>query len=315
LLTFSRKQIIKPKPIDLNALVGGMKQMLQRLVGEDVEVLADLAPGLGQVRADADQMSQVLINLVANARDAMPEGGRLCVRTANLEPGESPAAEDREALSGAAVLLAVSDTGVGMSYETRQNIFEPFFTTKERGRGTGLGLSTVYGIVKQNSGHIDVRSEPGKGATFSIYLPRIEKAPAIRDGGDPVAARVRGSETILVVEDDEGVRGLIVGTLGLCGFRVLQAADGKGALFEATKHAGPIDLLLTDVIMPGMNGKEVADRLAALRPGIKVLFISGYSGELIAKAGVLNAGVAYLPKPFSSDVLAAKVREMLGSER
>jgi PAS domain S-box-containing protein len=315
LLTFSRKQSIKPRPIDVNELVGGMKQMLQRLVGEDVEVIADLAPGLGQVRADVDQMSQVLINLAANARDAMPEGGTMCVRTANVEPGESPDDADREALPGSAVLLAVSDTGVGMSYETRQNIFEPFFTTKERGRGTGLGLSTVYGIVKQNSGHIDVRSEPGMGATFSIYLPRIEEAPAIRQDRAPVAARVRGSETILVAEDDEGVRGLIVGTLRSCGFQVLQAADGRGALLEAARHAGQIDLLLTDVIMPGMNGTEMAGRLAALRPGIKVLFISGYSGELIAKAGVLRADVAYLPKPFTPDVLAAKVREMLGRER
>jgi PAS domain S-box-containing protein len=313
LLTFSRRQIIKPKLIDLNVLVGGMKQMLQRLVGEDVEVIADLTPGLGRVRADADQMSQVLINLAANARDAMPQGGKLRVRTAIVKPGESPAGDDREALPGAAVLLAVSDTGVGMSYETRQNIFEPFFTTKERGRGTGLGLSTVYGIVKQNRGHIDVRSEPGKGATFSIFLPRIDEAPAVSEGAEPVAARVRGSETILVVEDDEGVRRLIVGTLGICGFRVLQSADGTGALLTAAQHGGPIDLLLTDVIMPGMNGKEVADRLVALQPGVKVLFISGYSGELIAKAGVLNPGVAYLPKPFTSDMLAAKVREILGN--
>jgi PAS domain S-box-containing protein len=312
LLTFSRRQIIKPKLIDLNILVDGMKQMLQRLVGEDVEVIADLTPGLGRVRADADQMSQVLINLAANARDAMPEGGKLRVRTAIVEPGESPAADHREALPGVAVLLAVSDTGVGMSYETRQNIFEPFFTTKERGRGTGLGLSTVYGIVKQNRGHIDVRSEPGKGATFSIYLPRIDEAPAVSEGAEPVAARVHGSETILVVEDDEGVRRLIVGTLGICGFRVLQAADGTGALLTAAQHGRPIDLLLTDVIMRGMNGKEVADRMAALQPGVKVLFISGYSGELIAKAGVLNPGVAYLPKPFTSDTLAAKVREVLG---
>jgi PAS domain S-box-containing protein len=314
LLTFSRKQIIKPKPLDLNVLVGGMKQMLQRLVGEDVEVIAALAPWLGQVRADADQMSQILINLAANARDAMPGGGRLCVRTANVEPGESPAVGDVDAWPGPAVLLAVSDTGVGMSYETRQNIFEPFFTTKERGRGTGLGLPTVYGIVKQNSGHIDVQSEPGKGATFSIYLPRIDERPAIREGDEPTAARVRGSETILVVEDHEGVRGLIVGTLELCGFQVLQAADGQGALRQAAQHAGTIDLLLTDVIMPGMNGKEVADQLAVLRPGIKVLFISGYSGELIAHRGVLDASVDYLPKPFTPDTLAAKVREMLGSE-
>ena len=235
-------------------------------------------------------------------------------QNANDEEDHSPY-ENREAMPGVAVMLAVSDTGVGMSYETRQNIFEPFFTTKERGRGTGMGLSTVYGIVKQSGGHIDVRSEPGKGATFSIYLPRIEAAAAVREGGEPVAARVRGSETILVVEDDEGVRRLIVGTLAMCGFKVLQAADGTGALAEATQHAGSIDLLLTDVIMPGMNGKEVADRLTALRPGIKVLFISGYSGELIAKAGVLHAGIAYLPKPFTSDVLAARVREMLGTQK
>ncbi len=313
LLTFSRKQIIKPKPLDLNVLVAGMKQMLQRLVGEDVEVITDLAPSLGLVRADADQMSQILINLTANARDAMPGGGRLCVRTADVESRDIPAAGEMESMSGAAVLLGVSDTGVGMSYETSQNIFEPFFTTKERGRGTGLGLSTVYGIVKQNSGYIDVVSEPGRGATFSIYLPRIDERPAVREGDESAVTRIRGSETILVVEDHEGVRGLIVGTLELCGFQVLQASDGSDALLQAEHHSGTIDLLLTDVIMPGMNGKEVADRLAAVRPGIKVLFISGYSGELIAHRGVLDAGVDYLPKPFTPDALAGKVREMLGS--
>jgi PAS domain S-box-containing protein len=312
LLTFSRKQIIKPKPLDLNELVAGMKQMLQRLVGEDVEVITALPPSLGMVRADADQMCQILINLAANARDAMPDGGSLCIRTADVEPGECPAAGDVEAFTGPAVLLTVSDTGVGMSYETRQNIFEPFFTTKERGRGTGLGLCTVYGIVKQNSGYIDVQSEPGKGAAFSIFLPRIEERPAIREGDESTAARVRGSDTILVVEDHEGVRGLIVGTLELCGFEILEASDGRDALRKAEQHAGTIDLLLTDVIMPGMNGKETAARLVALRPGIKVLFISGYSGELIAHRGVLDAGVDYLPKPFTPDALAAKVREMLG---
>ena len=312
LLTFSRKQIIKPTPLDLNVLVGDMKQMLQRMVGEDVEVSTALGPALGLVRADADQMSQILINLAANARDAMPGGGRLCVRTANLQPGDCPAVGEMGALSGSAVLLAVSDNGVGMTYETRQNIFEPFFTTKERGRGTGLGLSTVYGIVKQNGGFIDVQSELGKGAAFSIYLPRIDERPANREGAVSVAAPVRGSETILVVEDHEGVRGLIVGALELCGFHVLQASDGQDALLQA-KHAGTIDLLLTDVIMPGLNGKEVADRLTVLRPGIKVLFISGYSEEVIAHRGVLDAGVDYLPKPFTPDALATKVREILGS--
>jgi two-component system cell cycle sensor histidine kinase/response regulator CckA len=314
LLTFSRKQLIKPKPLDLNVLVSGMQQLVQRLVGEDVVVTTALAQSLGMVRADADQMSQILINLAANARDAMPGGGRLKIRTANLAGGEIPAAADAGTLSGPAVLLAVSDTGVGMSYETRQNIFEPFFTTKERGRGTGLGLSTVYGIVKQNGGYIDVQSEPGQGATFSIYLPRIDEVPVVRGDDESAVTRVRGSETILVVEDHEGVRSLIVGTLELCGFQVLQAADGLEALLQAKQHAGTIDLLLTDVIMPGMNGKEMADQMAASRPGIKVLFISGYSGEVIAHHGVLDAGVAYLPKPFTPDTLAAKVREMLGSE-
>jgi two-component system, cell cycle sensor histidine kinase and response regulator CckA len=314
LLTFSRKQIIKPKPLDLNILTGGMKQMLQRLVGEDIEVITALAPSLGMVRADADQMSQILINLAANARDAMPGGGRLFLRTANVDPGQVPVGGEVEAIPGPAVLLSVGDTGIGMSYQTRQNIFEPFFTTKERGRGTGLGLSTVYGIVKQNGGYIDVQSEPGKGANFSIYLPRIDECPGIRGGEDSAAGRVRGSETILVVEDHEGVRGLIVGTLELCGFRILQAADGRAALRQSKQYAGTIDLLLTDVIMPGMNGKEVADQLRALRPGIRVLFMSGYSGELIAHRGVLDAGVDYLAKPFTPDALAAKVRAMLGSE-
>jgi two-component system cell cycle sensor histidine kinase/response regulator CckA len=314
LLTFSRKQLIKPKPLDINVLVEGMEHMLQRLVREDIEVVTALEPYLGMVRADADQMSQILINLAANARDAMPEGGKLCIRTANVELREGPAAGDGKALSGPAVLLAVSDTGVGMNYSTRQSIFEPFFTTKEKGRGTGLGLATVYGIVKQNNGSIEVQSEPGKGATFSIYLPRIDAGPATRGGDESAGERVRGSGTVLVVEDHEGVRSLIVGTLELCGFQVLQAGDGLEALRQVAQHAGKIDLLLTDVIMPGMNGKEVADQLAALRPGLKVLFMSGYSGEVIAHHGVLEAGVAYLPKPFTPDMLSAKVREMLASE-
>jgi CheY-like chemotaxis protein len=201
-----------------------------------------------------------------------------------------------------------------MSYATRQSIFEPFFTTKDKGRGTGLGLATVYGIVKQNNGSIEVQSEPGKGATFSIYLPRIDAGPVTRAGDASAAGRVQGSGTVLVVEDHEGVRSLIVGTLELCGFQVLQAGDGLEALRQVAQHAGTIDLLLTDVIMPGMNGKEVADQLAALRPGLKVLFMSGYSGEVIGHHGVLDAGVAYLPKPFTPDTLSAKVREMLAPE-
>jgi len=311
LLIFSSKQIIKPKPLDLNEFVEGMRPMLQRLVGEDIEVVTDLAPELGMVCADADQASQILINLAANARDAMPRGGKLSIRTANVEAGKVPSSPDSVNLPGAAVLLAVSDTGVGMTNETRQNIFEPFFTTKERGRGVGLGLSTVYGIVKQNKGCIDVRSRPGKGAAFSIYLPRIDAEPPARDSAKPAEAGARGSETILVVEDHEAVRSLIVGTLELSGFQVLQAGDGPSALSLAGEFPGNIDLLLTDVIMPGMNGRQVTEHLTALRPGLKVLFISGYSGELIAHRGVLDAGLDYLPKPFTPEALVAKVRQML----
>ncbi|MEO8369424.1 MAG: PAS domain S-box protein [Candidatus Solibacter sp.] len=312
LLAFSRKQIIKPRPMDLNEVVSGMRPMLQRLVGEDVEVVTHLAADLGLVRADADQTSQILINLAANARDAMPKGGTLSIRTANLDT--APDIETRaEMAAGPAVLLEMSDTGVGMTPATRENIFEPFFTTKERGRGTGLGLATVYGIVKQNGGVIQVASRPGEGATFSIFLPRIDDQPA--RAAAPREARERGSETVLVVEDHEGVRGLIVGALALSGFQVLQASGGEEALLLARQHPGPIHLLLTDVIMPGMTGKEVSTQLLAHRPGTKVLFISGYSGELIAHRGILDAGVDYLPKPFTPDSLVAKVREVLGGGR
>ncbi|MEO8593175.1 MAG: PAS domain S-box protein [Candidatus Solibacter sp.] len=310
LLAFSRKQIIHPRALDLNEVVSSMRPMLQRLLGEDVEVATELADGLGSVKADADQISQILINLTANARDAMPQGGQLSIRTRNLEPTQFGV--EMEMSAGPLVLLEVGDTGVGMSPATQQNIFEPFFTTKERGRGTGLGLATVYGIVKQNGGLITVASRPGEGAVFSIYLPRIhgQAAPA-----KEAAARIerRGSETILAVEDHEGVRSLMVGALESSGFRVLQAASGTEALTQAEQYQDTIHLLLTDVIMPGMTGKEVADRLTVLRPAIKVLFISGYSGEVIAHRGVLDAGVDYLPKPFTPDSLVAKVREMLGA--
>jgi CheY-like chemotaxis protein len=282
--------------------------MLQRLVGEDVEVCTDLGADLGMVRADSDQMSQILVNLTANARDAMPRGGRISIRTSNI--ASTPEGEGKA--PSPMVLLEVSDTGVGMSTATLQNIFEPFFTTKERGRGTGLGLATVYGIVQQNGGEIKVTSSPGEGSTFSIYLPRFEgqmdlsKEPRART---PIR---RSSETMLVVEDHEGVRSLIVGALALAGYRVLQAGSGAEALVQVQQYPHPIHMLITDVIMPGMTGKEVAGRVAELRPGIKVLYISGYSGEVIAHRGVLDAGVDYLPKPFTPDTLTAKVHEMLG---
>jgi len=304
LLTFSRKQLVHPKPLDLNALVGDMHRILQRLVGEDIEVSITAAPSLGLVKADHDQMTQILLNLTANARDAMPDGGRLSIATANAEAGDSP-------LEGPAVLLAVTDTGVGINEEALEHIFEPFFTTKERGRGTGLGLATVYGIVQQSGGAIEVSSDQGAGTTFQIYLPRIDTVlPAPQTAA--VAAPVRGSETILVVEDHDDVRQMIIASLESCGFRVLHAPHGRAALELSANYDGMIDLLITDVIMPGMTGKEMADQLMPLRPGMKVLYISGYSGDVIAHRGVLDADVAYLAKPFTPASLTTKVREVLG---
>jgi len=311
LLTFSRKQIITPKPVDLNALVADTQRMLQRLVGEDVDVVFEPGTQLGLVRVDSDQMNQILMNLAANARDAMPGGGRLTLRTANADLPSEPELGSVRLFSGPAVMLSVSDTGVGISEEARQHIFEPFFTMKEQGRGTGLGLSTVYGIVQQSNGVIEVDSEPGRGTTFTLYLPRIEGRPE-QDSATNSTGSLRGSETVLVVEDQDDVRRLIIGTLRYYGFHVMEAANGGLALLEADRYSGQIDLLLTDVIMPDMSGRVLADRLKESRPGTKVLYVSGYSGELIAHRGVLNAGVAYLPKPFTPEVLAAKVRQVLG---
>ncbi|HTS66892.1 MAG TPA: PAS domain S-box protein [Candidatus Acidoferrales bacterium] len=305
LLTFSRKQLIRPKPIDLNVLVGDMHRILQRLLGEDIEVAITAAPSLGLVKADPDQISQILLNLTANARDAMPEGGKLIITTSNVEPDGSP-------LGGPAVLLAVSDSGIGINSEALDHIFEPFFTTKEKGRGTGLGLATVYGIVQQSSGIIEVSSEVGRGTTFQIYLPRIDAGLVAAQTDAPAPAAVRGSETILVVEDHDDVRQMIIASLESCGFQVLQAANGRAGFAVSAQFEGTIDLLLTDVIMPGITGKALADQLKLTRPGIKVLYISGYSGEVIAHRGVLDADVAYLPKPFTPTALAAKVREVLG---
>jgi PAS domain S-box-containing protein len=311
LLTFSRKQIIAPKPVDLNALVADTQRMLQRLVGEDVDIVFEPGTQLGLVRVDPDQMNQILMNLAANARDAMPGGGRLTLRTANADLPAEPELGSARLFSGPAVMLSVSDTGVGISEEARQHIFEPFFTMKDQGRGTGLGLSTVYGIVQQSNGVIEVDSEPGGGTTFTLYLPRIEGRPE-QDSATNSTGSLRGSETVLVVEDQDDVRRLIIGALRYYGFHVMEAANGGLALLEADRYSGQIDLLLTDVIMPDMSGRVLADRLKESRPGTKVLYVSGYSGELIAHRGVLNAGVSYLPKPFTPEVLAAKVRQVLG---
>ena len=309
LLTFSRRQIIKPRPMDLNQVVSEIERLVQRLVGEDIEVITVLDPSLGMVRMDADQMNQILMNLAANARDAMPQGGRLTLLTSNIQ---FRAGVGSAATSGRAVLLTVIDTGVGMSEETRQQIFEPFFTTKKKGRGTGLGLSTVYGIVEQNGGRIEVQSEPGKGTTFRVYLPRLEDVRPVVEHPRKSLASLRGSETILVVEDQTEIRTLMCQVLQSYGYSTISATHGEEALRKAREYQSTIDLLLTDVIMPGMTGKELADELIQSRPAMKVLYTSGYSGEVISHRGVLDSGVAYLPKPFTPEALAVKVRSVLG---
>ena len=311
LLSFSRKQILMPRAIALDALVTEMRPMLQRLVGEDIRVEAPPAPAPIFVRADPDQMSQILMNLAANARDAMPQGGTLVLSVEEAPLGEVPAAAHERLIAGPTVRLTVSDTGSGMDEETRLRLFEPFFTTKEPGHGTGLGLATVYGIVEQSEGFIQVRSEPGKGAAFEIYLPRLGGGATVPEKA--LAPPRGGSETILLVEDQEDLRRLVAMVLQSRGYTVLDACDGNAALRLAAATPGPIDLLLTDVVMPDITGKEVADRMRELRPGTRVLYMSGYPGDVIARKGVLDRGVMYLAKPFTIEGLASKVREALDS--
>jgi len=308
LLAFSRKQTFRPVRLDLNRFTEDMQGMIQRLVGEDIMVETRLHPGLRPVSADPDQISQILLNLAANARDAMPDGGRLTFRTANV------AARDGAPMDAhpETVLLAVTDTGVGISEENRQHLFEPFFTTKPRGAGTGLGLSMVYGIVQQSEGWIDVRSEPGKGTTFSIYLPALTEVPASETMSEPtLASSVHASGTVLVVEDNDEVRGLVKTVLESGGFRVLEAPGGQAALTLARSYSSNIDLLITDVIMPEMTGKQLVDHLKPLCPGIKILYMSGYSGDELARRGILDAQIPYLAKPFSPGSLSASVRGIL----
>jgi PAS domain S-box-containing protein len=312
LLAFSRKQIFRPVALDLNQFVEDMKGMIQRLVGEDIAIETRTAPDLALVSADPDQISQVIMNLAANARDAMPGGGRLIICTANAAPDQAPATNQDERRES--VLLSVTDTGVGIPKEIRQHLFEPFFTTKERGRGTGLGLSMVFGIVQQSQGRIEVQSEPGRGTTFSIYLPPIEEGTAALEPVPeplPAAEKIRESGTVLLVEDQEEVRKLIKAVLESEGFNVLSAAGGEAALALARRYIDSINLLITDVVMPNMTGKEVADQLVSMRPGLKVLFISGYSGDLLARRGVLESNVSYLEKPFTPATLSARVHEIL----
>jgi PAS domain S-box-containing protein len=313
LLVFSRKQVIQPRPLDLNKVVAESEQMLRRLVGEDIELKTILSPSSGQVMADLGQIHQVLMNLVANARDAMPDGGSLVLETADVEIDSSYVKDHPEATSGPFVLLAVTDSGTGMDQETSKHIFEPFFTTKGPAQGSGLGLATVYGIVKQSQGWIGFYSEPAKGTAFRIYLPRIDASRETRADAEHSHANLGSSETVLLVEDQDEVRGLATKVLKAHGYHVLEAANGTNALALAERHPGPIHLLLTDVVLPGMNGRELAERLKKLLPDVKVLYTSGYTYNVIAHRGVLNPGVAYIAKPYTPDDLAAKVREVLAA--
>jgi CheY-like chemotaxis protein len=284
--------------------------MLSRLVGENIAIVTRLTPFLGRVLADPGQLHQVLMNLAVNARDAMPDGGKLVIETANVDIDESYVAAHTEAHPGPFVQLTVADTGVGMDEATRQRAFEPFFTTKSKGVGTGLGLSTVYGIIKQSGGWILMYTEPGQGTIFRVYLPRVSE-PAERPLPVSPVASLQGAETILVVEDQPAVRKLTADILKRYGYDVLEVANGAEALLLSERFHSPIHVMVTDVIMPGMTGRELASRLATLRPDMKVLFISGYAGDIITHQGVLDSDVAFLSKPFAPDALAGKLRELL----
>ncbi|HKC66268.1 MAG TPA: PAS domain S-box protein, partial [Pyrinomonadaceae bacterium] len=314
LLAFSRKQVLQPKVLDLNAVVSDMEEMLQRLIGEDIELRTMLAPELGSVKADPGQIEQVIMNLAVNARDAMPQGGKLTIETANVYLNEGYATRHIAVKPGPYVMLAVSDTGEGMSEETQSRIFEPFFTTKEMGKGTGLGLSTVYGIVKQSGGNIWAYSEVSEGTAFKIYLPRVGETAEVYKPHHEVEENLDGTETILLAEDDERVRGLVRAVLEDYGYRVLAAENGGAALAISERHSGPIHLLLTDVVMPEISGSELADRLARSHPEMRVLYMSGYTDESIVHHGVLDADMPFIQKPFEPDALGRKVRELLDEE-
>jgi two-component system cell cycle sensor histidine kinase/response regulator CckA len=325
LLAFSRKQVLAPSIVDLNIVVAGIQQMLRRLIGETINLITITAPDLGAVKADPGQLEQMIINLAVNARDAMPDGGRLTIATSNVEVDEEVAPAPGVP-AGQYVMLEVTDTGIGMDRETQAHIFEPFFTTKEHGKGTGLGLSTVYGIVNQSGGHISIHSEPGKGAAFRVYLPRIEQPAEAPEPGThpsleepsaaaatPAAAEpVTGTrETVLLVEDARRVREVVREILQLNGYEVLEARQGEQAIEISARHPGPIHLMVTDVVMPEMSGRELAQRLTLLRPDMRVLYMSGYTDDAIVRHGVLDAGMAFIAKPFTPDGLASKVRQVL----
>ena len=311
LLTFSRKQVIEPRVLKLNAIILNIEKMLRRLIGEDIEFCTVLDSGAGHIKADPGQIEQVIMNLAVNARDAMPNGGKLTVTTANTTLDKNQLNNFPDLCAGDYVMLTIADTGTGMSEEVKAHLFEPFFTTKPPGKGTGLGLATCFGIVKQNTGHINVHSELGRGTTFKIYFPQVQSAlesPRVRIM--PTEA-TGGNETVLLVEDEPVVRELAVATLREKGYTVVEAVNGEEGLRMARQHDGKIDLVLTDVVMPVMGGKEMADALRTSHPDTKVLFTSGYTEDAMGHHGVLRPGILFLQKPYMTATLARKVREVL----
>ena len=315
LLAFSRKQVLEAVVLDLGVVTTDMKEMLARLIGEDIALVTNLAATLGHVKADRGQIEQVVMNLAINARDAMPRGGQLVVETANADLDDEYVRRNVGSRPGPHVMLAVSDSGVGIPRELQRHIFEPFFTTKEQGKGTGLGLATVYGIVKQSGGYIEVDSEPGRGTTFRIYLPRVDSASPAAERSPRAAAPTGGTETILLVEDEDGVRELARDILRSSGYTVLEGRNGAEGLLLGERHQGALDLLLTDVVMPRMSGRELAERMVSLRPELSVLYMSGYTDDAVIRHGVLGSDTAFLQKPFTPAALVQRVRETLDQAR
>lgn len=315
LLAFSRQQVLDPRILDLNAVVRDMEKMLKRLIGEDIQLLTNLNPELVRIKADQGQIEQAILNLAVNARDAMPKGGELTLQTSNFHmDDEFVSRYPYPVLVGDYLLFTVTDNGIGMDAATRARIFEPFFTTKEKGKGTGLGLSMVYGVVKQSGGYIDVTSEPGIGTCFNIYLPKAEAAIDSQKPTSELAMPLKGSETVLLVEDETSLRTLSRHLLEICGYHVLEAENGSTALKISQESSRNIDLLLTDVVMPGMSGRVLADQITTQRPEIRVVYMSGYTGQTVGQHGVLAEGSFFLPKPFTREALASKVREALDAD-
>jgi signal transduction histidine kinase/CheY-like chemotaxis protein len=313
LLAFSRKQVIEPRPLDLNAVISDLTSMLRRLLGENIALTTSLAPNLALVNGDPTQLRQVLMNLAINSRDAMPRGGQLRIETANVVIDASVASASHEAVPGPCVRLIVADTGAGMDREVLARVFEPFYTTKGKGEGTGLGLSMVYGIVRQSHGWVTVTSEPGSGTSFTVYLPQVAACPLVPSAAEAADHESCGTGTILLVEDQASVRQFAMAVLRDRGYTIIEADSAEQALALADTHAGPIDLLLTDVVLPGLTGKDLADRLVAQRPALTVLFASGYAESVIVDRGIVTPGLRFLQKPYAPHELAGKVREALAS--